>query len=60
MSAIATAYMEEAASFDWLVAMAAGRVLATGSLKTLTRGGTASLEQAFIALLRKRADSSPR
>ncbi len=51
---IATAYMEEAASFDWLVAMAAGRVLATGSPEDLlTRGGTASLERAFIALLPK-------
>src|SRR5271167_3063663 len=28
---VATAYMEEAARFDWLVAMDAGRVLATGS-----------------------------
>ena len=28
---MATAYMEEAARFDWLVAMDAGRVLATGT-----------------------------
>ena len=28
---VATAYMEEAERFDWLVAMNAGRVLATGS-----------------------------
>ena len=28
---IATAYMEEAARFDWLVAMNAGRILATGA-----------------------------
>ncbi len=28
---VATAYMEEAARFDWLVAMDAGRVLATGT-----------------------------
>ncbi len=28
---VATAYMEEAEQFDWLVAMDAGRVLATGS-----------------------------
>ncbi len=50
---IATAYMEEAERFDWLVAMNAGRLLATGSpgqLRSTT--GTASLEQAFIALLR--------
>ena len=28
---VATAYMEEAERFDWLVAMDAGRVLATGT-----------------------------
>jgi ribosome-dependent ATPase len=49
---VATAYMEEAASFDWLAAMEAGRVLATGSAPDLlARTGTASLEAAFIALL---------
>jgi len=49
---VATAYMEEAARFDWLVAMDAGRVLATGSARELLeRTGTASLEAAFIALL---------
>ena len=32
---VATAYMEEAARFDWLVAMDAGRVLATGSPRDL-------------------------
>ncbi|MEW5422755.1 ribosome-associated ATPase/putative transporter RbbA [Amorphus sp. 3PC139-8] len=49
---IATAYMEEAASFDWLVAMDAGHVLATGTAKALLeRTGKASLEEAFIALL---------
>ena len=31
---VATAYMEEAARFDWLVAMDAGRVLATGTPPT--------------------------
>lgn len=49
---VATAYMEEAERFDWLVAMNAGEVLATGSaaeLKAQTRSQT--LEQAFIALL---------
>ena len=34
---IATAYMEEAARFDWLVAMDAGRVLATGRPDELLR-----------------------
>jgi len=49
---IATAYMEEAAAFDWLVSMNAGRVLATGAPhELLARTGTESLEQAFIALL---------
>jgi ribosome-dependent ATPase len=49
---VATAYMEEADRFDWLVAMDAGRVLAMGTpaeLKTSTN--TALLEDAFIALL---------
>ncbi|MBP1728605.1 MAG: ribosome-associated ATPase and rane protein RbbA, partial [Deltaproteobacteria bacterium] len=49
---IATAYMEEAARFDWLVAMNAGGVLATGSPGALlSQTGTTSLEEAFIALL---------
>src|SRR5450830_796632 len=49
---IATAYMEEAERFDWLVAMDAGRILATGSPKELhKRARTATLEAAFIALL---------
>jgi ribosome-dependent ATPase len=47
---VATAYMEEAQAYDWLVAMDAGRVLATGTPAEL-RGTQASLEQAFIALL---------
>lgn len=49
---VATAYMEEAARFDWLVAMDAGRVLATGTTRQLLeRTRTTSLEAAFIALL---------
>jgi ribosome-dependent ATPase len=49
---MSTAYMEEAARFDWLVAMNAGRVLATGTpQELLARSGTTSLEDAFIALL---------
>ncbi|VFS65381.1 Uncharacterized ABC transporter ATP-binding protein YbhF [Raoultella terrigena] len=32
---VATAYMEEAERFDWLVAMNAGEVLATGSAEEL-------------------------
>jgi ribosome-dependent ATPase len=49
---VATAYMEEAERFDWLVAMDAGRVLASGApaeLKAAT--GAQSVEDAFIALL---------
>ncbi len=49
---VATAYMEEAQQFDWLVAMDAGRFLATGSpdhIKAQT--GCSSLEDSFIALL---------
>lgn len=49
---IATAYMEEAQRFDHLVAMDAGRVLATGSpAQLLVRTGCTQLEDAFIALL---------
>ena len=49
---VSTAYMEEAEYFDWLVAMDAGRILATGSPKELhERTNTATLEAAFIALL---------
>lgn len=49
---VATAYIEEAERFDWLVAMDAGRVLATGTpaqLKSAT--GSSTLEECFIALL---------
>ncbi|MFA7558020.1 MAG: ATP-binding cassette domain-containing protein, partial [Hydrogenophaga sp.] len=49
---VATAYMEEAARFDWLVAMDAGRVLAAGTARELlARTATRSLDEAFIALL---------
>lgn len=49
---VATAYMDEARRFDWLVALDGGRVLATGAPgELLARTGAASLEQAFIALL---------
>ena len=49
---VATAYMDEAQRFDWLVAMDDGRVLATGTpAELLARTATESLEGAFIALL---------
>jgi len=49
---VATAYMEEAERFDWLIAMNAGQVLAVGSPADLKRKtGTSSIEAAFVALL---------
>ncbi len=49
---VATAYMEEAERFDHLLAMDAGRILATGSpQQLLERTACSTLEQAFIALL---------
>ena len=49
---VSTAYMDEAERFDRLIAMDAGKVLATGTpaeLKASTN--TSSLEKAFVALL---------
>ncbi|MFA6162592.1 MAG: ribosome-associated ATPase/putative transporter RbbA [Methylobacter sp.] len=49
---VSTAYMSEAEQFDWLVAMDAGKILATGTaleLRALTSADT--LESAFISLL---------
>ncbi|WP_298595560.1 ribosome-associated ATPase/putative transporter RbbA [Zoogloea sp.] len=49
---VATAYMEEAEQYDWLVAVDSGRVLATGTPAELrSRTATDSLEEAFLALL---------
>jgi ribosome-dependent ATPase len=49
---VATAYMEEAERFDWLVAMNAGRILASGTPEALkARTGQSGIEEAFIALL---------
>jgi len=49
---VATAYMEEAERFDFLVAMNDGAVLATGSpAEIMARVGAATLEDAFIGLL---------
>jgi ribosome-dependent ATPase len=49
---IATAYMEEAERFDWLIAMNAGKVLAMGSPDEIKREtGTATIEDAFVRLL---------
>jgi ribosome-dependent ATPase len=49
---VATAYMEEAQRFDWLVAMDDGRILATGApAELLERTHCDALDAAFIALL---------
>jgi ribosome-dependent ATPase len=53
---VATAYMEEAERFDWLVAMNAGKVLGTGTPADLkAKNNASSLEDAFIALLPEKA-----
>jgi ribosome-dependent ATPase len=49
---VATAYMEEAERFDWLVAMDAGAMLATGTPAELkSQTGVDTIEAAFVALL---------
>src|SRR4029077_13358572 len=49
---ISTAYMDEAQKWYFIVAMDAGRVLATGTPSELMkRTGTKDLEECFIALL---------
>ncbi len=49
---VATAYMEEAERFDWLVAMNAGRILAANSPTALKASvGAKTVEDAFISLL---------
>lgn len=53
---VSTAYMEEAARFDHLVAMNAGRVLAEASpQKLMSQTGTGSVSEAFVALLQSGA-----
>lgn len=49
---VATAYMEEAARFDWLIAMYNGKILATGTPdELLKKTKTKTLDDAFIALM---------
>ncbi|MEA4871635.1 MAG: ribosome-associated ATPase/putative transporter RbbA [Synergistaceae bacterium] len=49
---VATAYMDEAQRFDWLIAMDSGKILATGTPdELLERTKSRSLDEAFIALL---------
>jgi len=59
---VATAYMDEAQRFDWLVAMDAGKLLATGTpAELLEQTRRDSLEEAFIQLMpeEKRAGYQP-
>lgn len=49
---VATAYMDEAQRFDWLVAIDDGQILATGTPQELLEStDSRSLEEAFIRLL---------
>ncbi len=49
---VATAYMDEAERFDWLMAMDDGKIIATGTLKELlAKTGEPNLDDAFIALM---------
>ena len=49
---VATAYMDEAQRFDWLMAMDDGKIIAHGTLQEmLDKAGQPTLEEAFIALL---------
>jgi ribosome-dependent ATPase len=58
---IATAYMEEAEQFDWLIVMHSGQILAAGSPADLKeKTGAQSIEDVFIALLPPELKSSHR
>ena len=49
---VATAYMDEAQRFDWLMAMDDGKIIADGTLKELLeKTGEPTLDEAFIALM---------
>jgi ribosome-dependent ATPase len=57
---VATAYMEEAEQFDFLIAMDAGRVLAAGSLDDLKKQtGAETVEDVFVALLPRERRARP-
>lgn len=57
---VATAYMEEAERFSRLVAMDAGRILASGAReKVLAASGTGNVEAAFMRLLHPQAEAVP-
>ena len=49
---VATAYMDEAQRFDWLIAMDSGKILDTGTPQEIfDRTGKDNLDEAFIELL---------
>ncbi|HKN29037.1 MAG TPA: ribosome-associated ATPase/putative transporter RbbA [Roseiarcus sp.] len=49
---VATAYMDEAERFDWLMAMDDGKIIATGTLKEiLAKTCEPNLDEAFIAMM---------
>ena len=49
---VATAYMDEAQRFDWLIAMDDGKIIAEGTLtEILEKTGEPNLDDAFIALM---------
>src|SRR4051795_7276066 len=53
---VATAYMDEAERFDWLMAMNAGKILDTGAPDEVRRRtNSTTLEEAFIKLLPEEA-----
>ena len=59
---VATAYMDEASGFEWLVAMDGGKVIASGTpADLLAKTGKPDLEAAFISLLpaEKQAQHKP-
>jgi ribosome-dependent ATPase len=60
---VATAYMEEAERFDWLIAMNAGKVLAAATPSGLKiEAGVDTIEEAFLILLsggRRRSHDEP-
>ena len=58
---VATAYMDEAERFEWLVAMNAGKVLDTGTpAEVRNKAGEDTLEKAFIKLLPEEATKGHR
>ncbi|HEX4738782.1 MAG TPA: ribosome-associated ATPase/putative transporter RbbA [Allosphingosinicella sp.] len=58
---VATAYMDEAERFDWLMAMNAGKILDTGTpAEVRNKTDSTTLEQAFIKLLPEEAKKGHR